>query len=53
MTKQWFAVDAVFGEDREVHSIIPWHELQELLKQIVEEGDLEYLEIDETTKPKH
>lgn len=53
MDQQWFAVDALFGKDQEVHDIIVWAELQELLRQIAEEGDLQYLEIDETTRPKH
>ena len=44
-----YAVDTVFGDDHEVHGVMSWHELQGLLQRIIEDGNLKYLEIDETT----
>lgn len=48
----WYAVDTKFG-DREIHDIISWDDLKILLKQIMVDGDLHYIEIDETDKPKY
>jgi len=49
----WYAVDTKFGDNREVHDILSWEELLALLRQIMQEGKLHYIEIDETDKPKH
>jgi hypothetical protein len=42
-----YAVDALFGDDKEVHGVMSWHELQELLTHIIQEGRLRYIEVDE------
>lgn len=48
MNSKRYAVDALFGDDKEIHGVMSWHELQELMQHIIAEGRLKYLEIDET-----
>jgi hypothetical protein len=46
----WYAIDAKYG-DKEIHGIYTWIELQVILREILQYGSLQYIEVDETDRP--